>query len=74
MTTQQKLNHYAAQLQQMNRELNVLAGPVSQGGAKDISLAASHSVGVAISLIHSAAAKLMRTAGEITTDTVNPLK
>lgn len=46
MTTRAKLLHLAAQIHQLRRELWQIGLPVSEGGAADISFAASHQLGV----------------------------
>lgn len=65
MTTKDKLLHLAAQIDQHRRELLALAGPINQGGATDISFAASHTLGVAASLMSSTSAILTQVAGRV---------
>lgn len=43
--TSKRFLHWAAQLDQMRREMERLAAPVVDGGSADISFAASHRLG-----------------------------
>ena len=65
MTTREKLLHIAAQMEQLKRELEAIGRPISMGGAADISMAASHGIGVAQSFLFYGAGKLTKIAGEL---------
>ena len=62
MTTKDKLLHIAAQMDQLKREIHALAQPVSHGGAPDVSLAASHKLGVVQGFLFYGARKLTEVA------------
>lgn len=65
MTTREKLLHIAAQLEQLKRELQAISRPVSEGGAADISLPASHRLGRVQSNIFYSVSDLTKLAGEL---------
>lgn len=65
MTTKDKLLHIAAQLDQIVRELEAIGAPVSQGGAADISFAASHVIGTVLMSIGFASKRLVVLSGNL---------
>lgn len=65
LTTKDKLLHIAAQIDQLARELEAIGAPIAQGGASDISFAASHTIGVELTMLHSASRKLQQLAGTL---------
>lgn len=70
LSTKERLLHIAAQCEQLSRELSTIGAPVSEGGASDISFAASHQLGVALGSLRYTASRLTKLAGNLQTDQV----
>jgi len=65
VSTKEKLAHFAAQLDQLEREIEALAGPVENGGAADLSFFASHELGIAMSAIRSASRIILKQSAKL---------
>ena len=68
MTTRDKLLDIAARAYQLSRELEAIGAPVAQGGADDISFAASHQIGCSLGSLRYTSTKLTKLANDLQTN------
>ena len=65
MTTKDKLLEIAAQCEQLRILLHSIGKPIREGGANDISFAASHEIGTIMACLEMCSRKLTRVSGNL---------
>lgn len=70
MSTKEKLLHIASECERLAGMLKIIGSPIKDGGADDISFAASHQIGVSIGSLHYTGIKLIKLASNLQTNQV----